>query len=294
MITIFSPTRPFESDIADVQINAIKSWLNQKHKCEIILFNDEKNTAKDYCNDLDIIVLDQVKRGLSGVPFLDSMYEEVHKISSNDIICYLTADILLPNDFSDKIIEFYNLGNNQFKKFVGISGRYDLTDKNIKKNSLSEDEYYNLCSDNCYERGRSGIDLWITNKNDDIDFLPFPIGRCLTDNWFVYHCRKNNFQVIDLSKEIKIIHQNHSKPSKTNDFFILEKIHCHLIFENASENGMDIYDSDFLYYNNKFIRPTGLRKLYYILSTNKIYRKLLGLRRMYRNKLYKIQLEKLK
>lgn len=289
MITIFSPMRAFESDIANVQLNAINSWINIKPSVEIILFEDEKNTTAAACSHLNVSVIKDVDRSFSGVPLLNSMYEIVNQVSSNDVICYLTADILLPKDFSIKINQFYNLGKSEFGKFVGISCRHDLNNSEIKKGNLSTDDYYKLCYENSHNRGRSGIDLWVTNVNDKIVYPEFPIGRCITDNWFVYYCVKNGYKVVDFSNEIKIIHQNHSKPSTTNKYFLLEKIYCHILFKNASYNAMDIFNSDFLYQNNSFSKPKGLRLIYYILCKTLIFRYLLKFRRKFYNKLYRIE-----
>jgi len=279
--------RPFAGDIETVQMQAINNWLRITPRCEIILVVDEESTTAKKVGGLGVKIID-VKRSISGVPLLDSMFEEVVKIAKYDVICYITADILLSKDFSDEILKFHNNAFSKFGNYAGISCRYDLLDKDILKGDLTDDEYYNLCLKHSKKRRRSGIDLWVLHKKTKVTYLPFPIGRCLTDNWFVSYCKYNSIKVVDFSEQIKIVHQNHGKPAHKSPYFLVEKIICHLLFEDAAQKAMDIYDADYLYFDSKFHKPRGLRLLFSKLSKFYPYRVILGIRRKSRNKLYHV------
>jgi len=288
MVTIFSPMRPFVNDIGIVQKQAISSWINIFPSCEIIVIEDEEKTCEENLKSFDLKILKSVNRSISGVPLLDSMFEEVLKVAKYDIICYITADILLPHDFCSDILFFDKLVNDQFGDYVGICSRIDVKNPSINKGSLSDIEYYDKCLINGILRKRSGIDLWVFRKSLKINFLPFPIGRCLTDNWFVHFCRSQNITVIDFSEKIRIIHQYHTKSIKLNPYFDLEKIYCHKLFENASFYAMDLYDSNFIYTKNcKIIRPRGIRLFYLLLSYIDFYRFILSIYRKFKNPLYR-------
>lgn len=285
MITLFSPMRPFVGDIEIVQKQAINNWLRMSPSCEIFLIDDEESTTAEKTDGMDVKIID-VKRSISGVPLLDSMFEEVLKIAKYDVICYITADILLPKNFTHEIVNFDKLSSHKFGDYVGIGCRYDLLDDSISKIDLNDDEYYDLCLKNSVKRKRSGIDLWVINRKINVKYLPFPIGRCLTDNWFVAYCKYNNIKVVDFSDQIKMVHQNHTKPAKQSEYFLTEKIICHVLFKDASKKAMDIFDADYIYMNSKFSIPSGLRFIYSKLSKFLPYRFLLSIRRKHKNKLF--------
>ena len=46
MITIFTIPKPFHEHNGVIQRNAIKSWIQLKPKCEIILFGDDDGVAE--------------------------------------------------------------------------------------------------------------------------------------------------------------------------------------------------------------------------------------------------------
>ena len=55
-----------------------------------------------------------------------------------------------------------------------------------------------------------GADYFIFRKDEALaDIPPFAVGRPGWDNWFIYNARKNKYKVIDASKAIMAIHQNH-------------------------------------------------------------------------------------
>lgn len=288
MVTIFSPMRPFVNDIGIVQKQAISSWLNIFPTCEIIVIEDEENTCEQHLSNFNVKILKNVCRSNSGVPFLNSMFEEIMKVAKYDLICYITADILLDINFGKNILLFDKLANQKFGNYVGICSRIDVKNSSIIKGTLTINEYYNICLINGVHRKRTGIDLWVFRKSTEINFLPFPIGRCLTDNWFVYYCRSKNIPVIDFSDKIKIIHQYHTKTTRSNPFFESEKIYCHKLFTHASYNAMDLYDSNYIYTeNNTFTKPKGVRFIFLLLSYTWIYRFLLSNYRKFKNPLYK-------
>lgn len=289
MVTIFSPMRPFVRDIGQVQKQAISSWLNIIPECEVIIIDDEDFTSRTELEGWNVKILTTVKKAESGAPLLDSMFEEVIKVAKYDIICYITADVLLPQNFCEDILQFDKQANDKFGDYLGICCRYDQKNPDVSKGSLSDNEYFELCLKNGVKRERSGIDLWVFRKTTIIPFPPFPIGRCLTDNWVVYYCRYHNIKVLDFSDQIKIIHQYHSKPAKSNPFFQNEKEECHLIFENAAMLGMDLYDAELMYSKKKgFYLPGGMRLLYSKLSKFWPYRVFLSMRRKAKNPLYKL------
>jgi hypothetical protein len=55
-----------------------------------------------------------------------------------------------------------------------------------------------------------GSDYFIFPKGDAIGKLPaFAVGRPAWDNWLIYHARQLRVPVIDATKAVTVIHQNH-------------------------------------------------------------------------------------
>ncbi len=56
---------------------------------------------------------------------------------------------------------------------------------------------------------RGGSDYFIYPRECFLQIPQFAVGRAGWDNWMFYHARRNQWPVIDATKSIQIIHQNH-------------------------------------------------------------------------------------
>lgn len=53
------------------------------------------------------------------------------------------------------------------------------------------------------------MDYFVNNMDSFDEMSSFIIGRPVWDNWFIYHCRMNNNDVISATATITAVHQNH-------------------------------------------------------------------------------------
>ena len=205
MITIFSIPKPFKGHIGIIQRNAIQSWSRLGPNCEIILFGDEEGTASTAA-ELGIKHVPDVERNEFGTPLLKNMFERAQLLASNDIICYVNADIILMNDFI-KAVKRVALRK---QKFLMVGQRWNLDiEKQIDFNKCWEDDLRKLVHENGVLFTVYGIDYFVFPRGQYDNFPPFAVGRPSWDNWMIYNAHLRGIPVIDATKVVLCVHQNH-------------------------------------------------------------------------------------
>jgi len=204
MITLFTTTKPFLGDIAVIQENAIRSWKRLKPECEIILFDNEKGSA-EIAKELGIIHIPEVKRNEFGTPLINDMFEKAQKIAKNDILAYVNADIILTDDF------LKNVSKIKIEKFLAVGKRWDL---DIKENiNFDKPDWERILRERVVKEGvlhgPAAIDYFVFPKGLWKKIPSFALGRTLWDNWLLYDTWISGVPLIDVTKVVKIIHQNH-------------------------------------------------------------------------------------
>ena len=206
MITIFSIPKSFENEhIKVIQKNAIKSWTYLSPKPEIILFGND-NGVSEISKELGILNIPDIKKNDFGTPLLNSAFDLVQKIAKNDILVYINADIILFPDFITKV-RMINI-----PVFLMSGRRWDLDIDELI--DFSNVNWENNLRNKVNKEGRlhsfSGMDYFVFPRNLPYKFPPFVVGRPGWDNWFVYKSHSVDIPVIDATKAIKVVHQNHN------------------------------------------------------------------------------------
>lgn len=205
MITIFTIPKPFEGHAATIQTNAIKSWIRLKPSCEVILCGDEKGIA-DFAINNDLMHLKGIECNEYGTPFLHSAFSNVSQIANYPTLCFVNSDIIFLNDLIQSV-------QNVFLPKYLMLGRRLNVDINQKIDFDApnwSDELKNL-SKSTGEYGESYyIDYFVFPNKTGLEKLPpFLVGRPRWDNWFVFNAIRKKIPVIDATKKITAIHQNH-------------------------------------------------------------------------------------
>ena len=206
MITIFCTPKNFEGIFDTIQRNAIRSWRHLSKDIEIIIFGNSKG-AKKIANEVNGIYYPDVKCSNNGVPFLSDLFHKANIIASFEILLFINSDILLP----EKIIGTIKIVNNKFSNFLLVGYRWDLEVKkliNFKKTSISS-SFWKISESKSRKDSPAAIDYFIFRKNSLKKIPDFVIGRPGYDNWLIWYARRNFIPVIDISEEVKAIHQSH-------------------------------------------------------------------------------------
>lgn len=209
MLTIFTTLKPFrDPHVITIQKNALQSWLRLRPRPEIIILGNDEG-VRAIASELVIRHIPTVKTTPNGLPFISSLFETAQKIARFPLLCMISGDIILMNDFL-KAIKTITTGYNSF---LALGRRWDLE---IKKPIIFSEGWEKQLKRSAKEggmlHGLSAMDYLIFPKNLFTKIPPFVAGRPGWDNWLVFNARSRNIPVIDITKEVLVIHQNHDIP----------------------------------------------------------------------------------
>lgn len=206
MLTIFCIPKPFRGHFETIQRNAIQSWSLLEPTVEIILLGDEPGT-REIAKELGLCHIPNISTNEYGTPLVDDIFSKARAGATNDLICYVNADIILMVDFLEAVKRVRHI-----PRFLMVGRRWDLE---LDKNPDFKDASWEMnLTELVEEHGtphECGIDSFVFQKDLFLDIPPFAIGRGYWDNWFVYHARMSGWPVIDASPVMHIVHQAHGE-----------------------------------------------------------------------------------
>jgi hypothetical protein len=204
MLTIFTTPKAFHGHSAIIQTNAIKSWLALQPQPEIILFGNDEGVA-GIASEFNLRHIPEVACNSSGTPLVSSMFSIAQAIGRNPITCYVNADIIFMSDFLPAV---QRVNRNQF---LIIGQRWDLEiNEPLNFNDAGwESDLRTRIAGSGTLHPKSGIDYFVFSRGLYQNIPPFAIGRPIWDNWMIYQARKLGVPVIDATRSITAVHQNH-------------------------------------------------------------------------------------
>ncbi|MDD5652840.1 MAG: hypothetical protein PHT31_01585 [Candidatus Omnitrophica bacterium] len=203
MFTIFTCPKPFVGQMLDLQLKAIRSWMQVKPAAEILLLGDALDTCK-VANDFGLRHLPDIEKNALGTPLVNSIFEKAEAAASFPLICYVNTDILFFGNFSFAL----KAAQKKFKKFLLTGRRYDLDNCDLEISGNWQEELLLRLK----ARGRIqpyGSDYFLFPKGTFKRIPPFALGRGAWDNWLVYYLSLHHTAVIDVSGFIYSVHQAH-------------------------------------------------------------------------------------
>ncbi|WP_075063263.1 hypothetical protein [Ornatilinea apprima] len=205
-ITIFTAPKPFTNPhIALIQRNAMESWTHLGPEVEVLVIGDEEGIA-EACAELKVRHLPDVERNSSGTPLVSSIFEMARKASSSPVLVYVNADVI----FFPQMVESIKAVARQEKNFLLVGQRWDLDLRESIDFSGNWSEWLNQ---EIASRGRlhprGGSDYFVYPRDCFSDMPAFAIGRAGWDNWMFYKARYEGWKLVDATKDIRIVHQDH-------------------------------------------------------------------------------------
>lgn len=244
MITLFAIPKPFRGHIAIIQRNAIQSWLRLRPACEIILLGDDEGTA-DVANEFGLLHIPGVARNEYGTPLLNSLFEQAQAAASHHLLAYVNADIILLSDFTAAVQRI------PFGRFVMVGRRWDLGLKQPWDFSHLDWEA-KLCaylSGHGVLHGPTGIDYFVFPAGLWGDIPSFAIGRASWDNWLIYRARTLDALVVDATRIVTAIHQNHDYahiPGDIEEAWKIPEVQRNRALAGGPEHIFDLDDANWL------------------------------------------------
>jgi hypothetical protein len=205
MLTIFATPKPFVGHIKIIQENAILSWKRLIPACEVILLGKDLGTAEAAqqfgCKHVADVACNEL-----GTPLINSLFYEAVKSASNMMMCYVNCDIMFTNTLMEaiKLLEGrrrYLLVGQRFN--VDIDFTWDFSHPEWGNNLLF---YAKNQGDLNSPRG---IDYFIFPKGQYSNIPDLAVGRAWWDNWMIYNTKRNFIPLIDGTKMVLAVHQNH-------------------------------------------------------------------------------------
>lgn len=205
MLTLFTVPKAFRGHIAMIQRNAIRSWLLLRPQCEIILLGDDEGT-KEVAEEFGVRHIPEIAVNEYGTPLISDVFAQAQKAARGGVLCYVNTDILLLNDF----IEGVNYVARRKRRFLVAGQRWNVDvlepldfapgwEEKLRSLIATKGELYDP----------AGIDYFVFRRGIWGEIPPFAIGRTIWDNWLIYRARERGVPVVDATKRISAIHQNH-------------------------------------------------------------------------------------
>ena len=204
MLNIFATPKSFLGHIGIIQTNAIQSWLRLRPTCEVTLFGNEKGTA-EVASRLGVRHIPDVDCNEYGTPLINSVFSIAQEFARYQLMCFVNADIILMSDFLPAVQRIHK------HPFLMIGQRWDL-DLNEPVN-FDDTRWEPWLRARLAEHGKlhpeTGICYFVFTRGLYEDAPPLAIGRTGDDNWIVYKARSLKVPVVDATKVITAVHQNH-------------------------------------------------------------------------------------
>jgi len=207
MVTLFTTPKPFVGHNAVIQRNALKSWTLLYPDVEVILFGDDDGAAET-CRDLGIRHEAEVRRNENGTKYLNYIFDRANEIARNRILCYANCDIMLASDFRAAL----DLTSRTYSDFLMIGRRWD-TDIREPRDFAQPDwdqQLRALAIRSGKQNGPTWVDYFCFSRDLYYGKMPaFLIGRTGWDPWLIWFARKSKVRLIDASRMVVAVHQNH-------------------------------------------------------------------------------------
>jgi len=203
MLTIFTIPHAFTAATELSQRNAIQSWQRLEN-AQIILCGDDQGVA-EAAAEFGCEHYPTLRRTSLGTPRLDDAFDAAERLARHELICYVNADIILLDGFQSVVSKLSDPGfmiagcriNVQLS--AGIPFERENWDVDLWTWAQRQGQYAE----------RSGSDYFIFRRGTLGAIPPFAVGRQYWDNWMMFRARQRGWPLMDGTRLIRAIHQNH-------------------------------------------------------------------------------------
>jgi len=206
VLTIFTTAKPFRGHIGIIQRNALQSWKALHPAVEIILFGADEGAA-DVAQELGLHHEPHVERNEHGTKRLDYLFARAQLIAKHDVLCYVNCDIILMQDLRRAIERVHAM----HREFLMVGHRWDTGI--TEPLAFERYEWQTELRSVALRLGKRCTSEWIdyfafTRGLYGPDIPPFVL-RVFWDNWLVWKALDSGKPVIDASRVVMAVHQNH-------------------------------------------------------------------------------------
>jgi hypothetical protein len=205
LLTLFSTPKKFDGHIAVIQRNAISSWTRMNPAPEVILFGTDAGTA-EIAAEFGLRHVPTVKCNEWGTPLVSDLFAQAQNLATGAVVCYVNADIILFDDFAQAIDRVTSWSD----RFLMVGRRTDL---DIKGSINFQNDWATQIRNRARREGKlqiaRSIDYFAFSRGLYPPMPPLAIGRFWWDNWLLWKARSLQAKVVDVTKAVLAVHQNH-------------------------------------------------------------------------------------
>jgi hypothetical protein len=172
---------------------------------EIILFGSDAGTA-EIAAELGLRHIPHIKTNEWGTPLVSDLFEQAEKLGQTPVLSYVNSDIILFDDFAKALSQV----TRQATKFLVVGRR---TDVDITELIDFREEWTPRVKDKARHDGvlqiARSIDYFAFSRGLYPSMPQLAIGRFWWDNWLLWKARAVGATVVDASRAVLAVHQNH-------------------------------------------------------------------------------------
>lgn len=210
LLTIFATPKRFEGIFGTIQRNAVRSWAQLEPRPQILLLGDDAGTA-ELCDELGIEHVPDVECNERGIPLLGALFDAGQRRAEAGTVCFVNADIILPPELPAAVAaladwprEFLLVGQ---RWDLDVTAELDLTDPTWRARLEARRRA------EAVPKPPVWIDYFVFRPGLFSDLPPFAVGRPGYDNWLIWHARQRGIDVVDGTRFLAPVHQNHDYSS---------------------------------------------------------------------------------
>ncbi len=208
MISFFTSLKPFRGTTAVQQRNALRSWYHSVPGSEIIVLGAVED-GDDVIAEVKATYRPDIACNEFGTPLISAMFVDAQRIGRYSLLCYINGDILLLPDFAAAVARL-----TKWKTFAAVGQRWDLDW--AEPIDFTRADWSEQLGATVTERGRRhdavAMDFFVFRRSAVGPLPAFAIGRPAWDNYLIKHLLRRQVPIVDLSKVVVPIHQNHDYP----------------------------------------------------------------------------------
>lgn len=205
VLTIFTAPKAFDGHIGDIQRNAVRSWLSLGSDIQVLLVGDEAGMGAN-AERLGVEHVSAVERNANGTPLVSSIFARARERARHAVLCYANADII----FLDDLLTSVRRVIDRFTSYLIVGQRWDLrVDRELEFDAVGSDLLRARLTVDGRRHPPAGSDYFIFPRIEFTHLPAFALGRAGWDNWMIYAGRAAHAAVIDASRAITVIHQDH-------------------------------------------------------------------------------------
>jgi hypothetical protein len=206
MLTFFTTAKPFVGHSSVIQRNALKSWTLLHPHAEVILFGDDEGAAS-VAKELGIRHEPHTEKNQTGSNRVDYMFARAQAIARHGVLCYSNCDLIFLHDLCTAVERVLA----EHKEFLVVGRRWDteITKPCDFQNVDWHKQIRGVALSTNKRRTPDWIDYFVFSRGLFTDLPPLVVGRVFWDNWMVWKALEMKKPVVDASRVVIAIHQNH-------------------------------------------------------------------------------------